>query len=427
MTDTPDLRSSIVVWAIWALTLTSLLAFIVHDGRNIPFEEDWMMVAPMTGHEPHLASWLWSQNSEHRLPLPRLVNLALLRATGDFRATMLFDALILAAVTAGMILHARRLRGGRTRLEDVFFPLLLLHLGNWDNLVWAWQIQYVLPTVLTCVILLTIVGQSSAAVSSGTLIGALALVCLPLSGANGLIVTPPLAAWFAYQAWAGKDGPRLANRRLVPASAAVLSLVLCAVYFVGFDSSPWNAASPGPTTALATFGKFVALGLGPLADYSWPLFGVLAAGTLVCAGAALLWALPRRDEDRIRLVGLLAFLAAALILAALVGWGRDRTHAYPIRAAGGTGNVRSLLRYPSLRAAPLAKLRPRSAGATGDARLPAEHPPRTQTTGVVRRGIRFVRAGPGGRCFRAGACAAAPRIHAALGRADDGGGAAPAP
>jgi hypothetical protein len=322
MTDTPDLRSSIVVWAIWALTLTSLLAFIVHDGRNIPFEEDWMMVAPMTGHEPHLASWLWSQNSEHRLPLPRLVNLALLRATGDFRATMLFDALILAAVTAGMILHARRLRGGRTRLEDVFFPLLLLHLGNWDNLVWAWQIQYVLPTVLTCVILLTIVGQSSAAVSSGTLIGALALVCLPLSGANGLIVTPPLAAWFAYQAWAGKDGPRLANRRWVPASAAVLSLVLCAVYFVGFDSSPWNAASPGPTTALATFGKFVALGLGPLADYSWPLFGVLAAGTLVCAGAALLWALPRRDEDRIRLVGLLAFLAAALVLAALVGWGR---------------------------------------------------------------------------------------------------------
>jgi hypothetical protein len=303
------------------VTLASLLAFIVHDGRNIPFEEDWLMVGPMTGHEPDLAGWLWSQNSEHRLPLPRLVNLTLLRATGDFRATMLFDALILGAVTAGMILLARRLRGGRTRLEDAFFPLLLLQLGNWDNLVWAWQIQYVLPTVLSCVILLSIVGWSPTLGGGRTLIGALALVCLPLSGANGLIVTPPLAAWFAYQAWV-RGGDLPAARRWLPALAAVVSLALIGAYFIGFDSSPWNAPSPGPGATLATVGKFIALGLGPLAAYSWLLFGVLAAGALISAGAVLLSALRRRDEDRIRILGLLAFLAASLVLAALIGWGR---------------------------------------------------------------------------------------------------------
>jgi hypothetical protein len=321
MTDSSDSRSSFLVWGLWALALASLVAFIFHDGRNIPFEEDWLMVAPMTGHQPDFLSWLWSQNSEHRLPLPRLINLALLRATGDFRATMLFDTLILGAVAAGMILLARRIRNGRTRLEDAFFPLLLLQLGNWDNLVWAWQIQYVLPTVLTCVILLTIVAQSTASVSGGTVIGALALVCLPLSGANGLIVTPPLAAWFAYQAWAGRGDPS-ARRRWVPAGAAVLSLVLCAAYFVGFESSPWNAASPGLLATLSTFGKVVALGLGPLADYSWFLFGALAAGILLSAVFVLLRALPRLDQDRIRVLGLLAFLAADLVLAALIGWGR---------------------------------------------------------------------------------------------------------
>ncbi|HEX5963434.1 MAG TPA: hypothetical protein VFY42_06895, partial [Gemmatimonadales bacterium] len=63
------------VWLTWAVTLATLLVSIARDGRNIPFEEDWFMVAPMTGHEPDLPRWLWSQNSEHRLPLPRLINL----------------------------------------------------------------------------------------------------------------------------------------------------------------------------------------------------------------------------------------------------------------------------------------------------------------------------------------------------------------
>lgn len=320
MRGTSSGRSRMIVWATWALTLASLLAFVIVDGRNVPFEEDWLMVAPMTGHQPHLATWLWSQNSEHRLPLPRLVNLGLLRATGDFRATMLFDTLILGAVAAGMILAARRLRGGRTRLEDAFFPLLLLQLGNWDNLVWAWQIQYVLPTVLTCVILLVIVARPVPSVP-WTVAGALALVGLPLSGANGLVVTPPLAAWFVYQGWARRGRPS-SWRRWVPAAAAAVSLGLCGLYFVGYQSSPWNAASPGPVATLATFGKFLALGFGPVARYSWWLFGGLAVVALGAAASVLVGALRRGDEDRIRILGLLAFLAAAVVLAFLVGWGR---------------------------------------------------------------------------------------------------------
>lgn len=318
-----SIPASLVVWGIWALALASLLTFIVHDGRNIPFEEDWLMVAPMTGHEPDLPAWLWSQNSEHRLPLPRLVNLTLLRATGDFRSTMGLDALLLGGVAAGMILVARRLRGGRTRLADAYFPLLLLHLGNWDNLVWAWQIQFVLPTVLACVLLLVIVARPTPSSPAIATVGALALVCLPLSGANGLVLAPPLAAWFAYQAHARRA--ELHDwQRWLPGVAAGLALLLCGVYFIGYESSPWNAPSPGVGATLATFGKFLALGLGPVARGSWLLFG--AAGVLILGAAAgvLVAALPEQDRnrDRIRVIGLLTFLAAALLLAFLVGWGR---------------------------------------------------------------------------------------------------------
>lgn len=317
-------RRAAVVWLVWGATLASVLAFIARDGRNIPFEEDWLMVAAMTGHEPDLPAWLWSQNSEHRLPLPRLVNLTLLRATGDFRSTMIFDTLALAAVAAGMILVARKLRGGRTRLADAFFPLLLLHLGNWDNLVWAWQIQFVLPTVLACVFLLVIVASPTPPSRWVSMIAAVALIGLPLSGANGLLYTPTLAAWLAYTAWIRRHDAA-AERWAgdwIPAAAACLALLLCAVYFIGYQASPWNQVSPGIGATLATTGKFLALSLGPAAAEQWLLFGGVAV-LLFLGGLAVLAANYRESrQERLRTLGLLAFLAAAFLLAGAIGWGR---------------------------------------------------------------------------------------------------------
>jgi hypothetical protein len=320
--STNRLRSA-AIWLIWASALAIVLGFIARDGRNLPFEEDWLMVAPMTHHEPHLGAWLWSQNSEHRLPLPRLVNLGLLRATGDFRSTMVFDTLILAAVAAGMIVSARRLRGGSTSLADAFFPLLLLHLGQWDNLLWAWQIQFVLPTVLVCVVLLAILANPSSPPAGPLGVGAaLAVASRPLAGANGLLLAPPLAAWLVYAWWVGRPAGAPASGLSVAAAGGVAALVLCGVYFIGYQASPWNGASPGIAATLATTAKFVIYGLGPATAKAWVVFGAVCAIVVVASLAALLQALRTQEQERIRLVGLLAFFAASGILAAALGWGR---------------------------------------------------------------------------------------------------------
>lgn len=318
-----DRARSTVVWLVWGAALAIVLGFIARDGRNLPFEEDWLMVAPMTHHEPHLGTWLWSQNSEHRLPLPRLVNLGLLRATGDFRSTMVFDTLILAAVAAGMIVSARRLRGGRTSLADAFFPLLLLHLGQWDNLVWAWQIQFVLPTVLLCAVLLAILAHPSSPPAGLLAVGAaLAVASLPLAGANGLVLAPPLAAWLVYAWWAARRTGAAPPGAWVAAAGGVAALVLCGVYFIGYQASPWNGPSPGLAATLATTAKFVIYGLGPVTAKAWVVFGVVSAAVLVASLAALLHTLRTEEPERIRVVGLLAFFAACGILAAALGWGR---------------------------------------------------------------------------------------------------------
>jgi uncharacterized membrane protein len=312
------------VWLLWAGTLASLLVAIARDGRNIPFEEDWLMVGPMTGHESDLPSWLWSQNSEHRLPLPRLINLGLLRTTGDFRSTMLFDTLALAAVAAAMILVARRLRGGRTSVADGFFPLLLLHLGHWDNLVWGWQIQFVLPTVLACVLLLVIVARPTPPGYGTAVVAALALIGLPLSGANGLVFTPTLAAWLAYAAWTRRRSPDSGRRAAawLPAGAAVVAVVLCVVYFIGYEASPWNQASPSTGATLATAAKFLALSLGPAASKRWLLCGSIAVLVFLVGFGLLIAAYRGNRDERLRILGLLAFFVAAMVLALAVGWGR---------------------------------------------------------------------------------------------------------
>jgi hypothetical protein len=313
-----------VVWLIWAAALASVLVAIALYGRNIPFEEDWLMVAAMTGHEPDLPRWLWSQNSEHRLPLPRLVNLALLRASGDFRLTMAFNTLALAAVAAAMIVVARKLRNGRTSLADAFFPLLLLQLGNWDNLVWAWQIQFVLPTVLAMALLLVIVARPTLSTPGVTAAAALALVGLPLSGANGLLFAPTLAGWFAYAAWErGRSGSTAGLVGIgLPAGAALLTCLLSAIYFLGYESSPWNQPSPGLAATLETSGKFLAFSVGPAAAKAWLLFGTVVVAILLASLAVLASAPRERADDRARIVGLLAFFAAVALLALAVGWGR---------------------------------------------------------------------------------------------------------
>jgi hypothetical protein len=316
--------SSAFVWLVWAAALASILVAIARDGRNIPFEEDWLMVAPMLGQEPDLPRWLWSQNSEHRLPIPRLVNLVLLRASGDFRSTMVFDALALALVAAAMIVAARSLRGGLTSPADAFFPLLLLHLGNWDNLVWGWQIQFVLPTVLACVLLLIVIKDPNQHSRGVNVAGALALVCLPLSGANGLVLTPAIALWFGYTAWArrGQSQSDPSRGSWLPGGAALAATMLCVIYFVGYESSPWNEPSPSLGAALETTGKFVALAVGPVAASSWLLFGGLVSFILLGCLVTLFAARRNWTGEQIRLAGLLAFFASFAVLALAVGWGR---------------------------------------------------------------------------------------------------------
>src|SRR5690348_6434072 len=119
-----------IVWIVWAAMFALFIVFVARFRRDVPYQDDWHLLAPATGNPSISLQWLWHSPTGHRIAVPKLILVSLLKMSGlDFRVGMYADAIVMALVAAVMIIVARRLRGGRTILADAIFPLLLMHWG----------------------------------------------------------------------------------------------------------------------------------------------------------------------------------------------------------------------------------------------------------------------------------------------------------
>jgi hypothetical protein len=315
-----------MAWSVWLAMLAAAMLLVARYGSNVPSWDDWDMVPTLTRAQPVTLDWLWSQHNEHRVPLPRLLFLAFNRLlTVDFRVTMYVDVLAMAALAAALMLAGRRLRG-RTSVVDLFFPLLLLDVGQAVNLLWGWQLEFFLSAVLAGVALIAIArsGGGTDPRRAGMVVGVCAML-LPLCGANGLGMAPALALWPLALAllpvrWTGAPTARGSRPLIV---LGVGALVLVAVYFIGWQPVPYHPKSHSlyqvPRTAL----QFVTVGLGPAVQRAWPWSGLLAAGVFGASALLLLRVWQADPEERARTGGLLLFCGAMASLALGLGLGRN--------------------------------------------------------------------------------------------------------
>jgi len=279
------------------------------------------MVPTLTGEQPVSAEWLWSQHNEHRVPLPRLVLLAVNRLGGpDFRIAQVLNVIALAAVSAWLLIAVRRARGGRTILADALFPLLLLHWRHAPNLLWGWEFQYVVSAALACALLPAVVSAPGRPRRSAWIGAGICLLLLPLSGANGVALVPAMALWLGHVALRALRAKETA-RGLAALAMVLASVVLTGLYFVGFEKVP-NYAMSGSWRATAVEAvRFLAGGFGPAFRRLWPAAGLVALLVLVATAAMLAWTSLRRPDERSRALGLLALLGAMGSLALGIGYG----------------------------------------------------------------------------------------------------------
>jgi hypothetical protein len=328
------LLAPLFVWGIWMLMFVAALAFVGKYGSNVPSWDGWDMVPTLTGHQPVTVDWLWSQHNEHRVPLPRLILLGLHRITGiNFRTPMFFNVLVTGALALAMILTAKRLRGGQISYTDAFFPLLLLHLGQAANLIWGWEVQFYASMALSGIVLLLMVQSGPRLRLRNVAIIGVCLILLPLCGANGLILVPPLALWLGYSAILHRrtGEPKAKRDSLLVLSLSLSALMLSAFYLVGWERVPYFGFGFG-FWSLTTAAKVLALGLGPgiarldiqlLPAAFWQIRCLVVLCFLLCSVAFLLLIVRSQPHERQRAVGLLSFLLAMGCFALVLGLGRN--------------------------------------------------------------------------------------------------------
>jgi hypothetical protein len=312
-----------VVWCVWLAMVIGDFGLVWTYGTDLPFSDDFEMVPMLCGQIDDYPAWLWSFCAEHRVPLPRLIQHGIYKLTNnDFRAGMYFNVTALAALSAAMIWTAGRIRG-RVSIRDVFFPLAILHWGQWENLLWSWQVQLVSSSVIAGVWLVIVAGSKYPLVLWKAFFAAACVVLLPLCGANGLALVPVLALWLMV---AGVWQITIWKRTAIAGGAVMLagavgSIGIVYFYFVGFQKTAQT--DPSIIAALKTAGEFLTMSFGPAARDYWPAAGWFVAGLTMTGILLLTDAVRQSAGERIRALGLMAFVGGILSLAMGLGWGRS--------------------------------------------------------------------------------------------------------
>jgi hypothetical protein len=309
-TPAPTSRTAWFLVLVWAVMTAAGLGYVVAFGHNVPWGDEWEFVPVLTGHEPAGPRWLWAQHNEHRLPLPRAVYLGLFRLTGDFRAGMALQVVLLSALALGLLRYLAAVRG-RPAWADVFVPVGLLNWGHFENFLMGYQVCFALICVLAC-------GMAAAARSprtyrAGLLVG-VQLLLLVACGGSGLAFVPPVVVWLLVRA--REVGRKQWKKGVDLAILAAAAVGYAVWYFAGYQRPshhpPAEVGNAG--RAALIFGQYLSMGFGFGAVWVWP--GV-AAGVIGLTGWTA-WRLVKGREW-----GVLAVLAGAVGLAAAVAVGRS--------------------------------------------------------------------------------------------------------
>src|SRR5262249_4792596 len=157
----------------------------------------------------------------------------------------------------------------RPRWTDAFYPLVLLHWGHAENLLWAWQIGFTSAGLIVLIWLACMIRARWNDQQDGWAL-AIVAVLLPLCGAVGMCFLPFLIVWLLYRALIGKT-PK-AIERYWSLAGATAGLLLGAMYFSGYTMEHSPPAST-ITEILEAMVQFVSLGLGRGDLIGWRIVG----------------------------------------------------------------------------------------------------------------------------------------------------------
>ena len=186
---------------------------------------------------------------------------------------------------------------------EAFFPLIVLGLGQWSNLIWAWQVVQIAPPAIACILLGLIVLRQDWPTARKTVPFAFGLTLLPLLSGTGLILSLPLLGWLLIWCLANWSSGKRLQYAIFSFSLPATALIL--LYFKGYKR-PSDMPQPGARKEIfKTAVQFLTIGFGSSAKMFWPTMGVLTLGVVGLSVLVLTVVILRIPSERPRAIGLL--------------------------------------------------------------------------------------------------------------------------
>lgn len=147
-------RLHIILPLVLIVTPVAIQCFYIYRfSVDVPWWDQWAFVDLLQAWSRHefgqVVNLLWAQHNEHRPIFPRLIMLMLAEFTGwNVRIEIYFGLLLSALLLIVIGLVFRKTVGNSLWL---FVPLawLVFSLGQWENILWGWQITFYLQALAT--------------------------------------------------------------------------------------------------------------------------------------------------------------------------------------------------------------------------------------------------------------------------------------
>jgi hypothetical protein len=304
----------VFVWIGLLALATTLVGLGLYFNAPIPRWDEMSHVPYVTGDRPVTLEWLWAQHNEHRIPLPKIVYVAVMKTSSlDGRPLRILNAAAMVLMATLGVLAARTIRG-RTVYADAFFPLLFLNGAHLENTIWPFQFSFILPGFLMFLVTMLVVHYREERGGSTALLGGLCLVGMVLSSGVGLPPALFVAPWII----------RVGVKCRRPAGFAGAALALAAVatvglYFHAYQTPAHHPPSPGIGASLLEGLMCLSTSMGQAGARIWPYSGIGVLLLLLFVVNLLKIAWWRTPTDRIRSGGLILMLGAIVALALGIG------------------------------------------------------------------------------------------------------------
>ena len=319
-------RVAIAAWAGMSLLLA---VFVAKTSSSIAYSDEYFHTHILVNPFRSPATY-WAQHNEHRIPLPRMLFVAAFKLAGNsFRAPPVMNAAILVVVAAILMRVVARVRG-RYAITDAFLPLIILNIGQRDNLFWGFQIQFISSSALALLMLALVMGPRFPS-STPRVVGAGAITLLvPLCGANGVALSPAFSCLsLAVAGWNFSMGERVARRRgIVALGFGLAGLAMIPLYFHGLESCGHHETTRDWGVMVVNVVNFLGIGFGLVASqvhgHESPgvaAYGLGMLGAVALTGGLLLAHL-RRPERRMSAFGIACVMGGIVSLGLGLAFGR---------------------------------------------------------------------------------------------------------